>query len=152
MRIQKAVLFTVACLLGACATTTSTDPLTPVQEFFAALAEEDKAKLDSLLTPNAELVMPFNPNGDTSTAGIRRMPATVFVSQVLAAYDNLRFLDARFHIANQGNSVFVEAMGDFRVARSGQPYRNRYILRFDLYDERIDRITEYVNVAAVPGR
>ena len=136
----------IAFAVGACASGgRQSNELAVVQGFLQAVAAEDMRAADTLLSGSAEFVLPFHPSGDVSAAAVRRIPAPVYLSSLFANYDQIVFAEQIAHIANEGRSVFLEAYGDFRVAGSGRPYRNRYLFRFDIYDGRIERITEYRN-------
>jgi ketosteroid isomerase-like protein len=39
--------------------------------------------------------------------------------------------------------VFVEGRGDLILKQTGQPYRNVYVFRFRISDEKITEIREY---------
>lgn len=56
----------------------------------------------------------------------------------------IRFTDRRFTGAPDGSRVVMEADGDFTLP-DGRPYRNRYVLSFDLRDGEVVAIREYAN-------
>ncbi len=146
--IRSGLAAIAAALLCACATAgggNRGDALAVVQTYLAALANENREVAEALFSANAEIVLPFNPNGDAGEAAIRRFSVPVYLGIAFEQYDNLVFVNQRAHIANVGATVFLEATGDLRVARTGTPYRNRYLFRFDVYDGRIERIVEYSN-------
>lgn len=137
-----------AVLLCACAASgggNRSDALAVVQTYLAALASENREVAEALFSANAEIVLPFHPSGDAGEAAIRRFTVPVYLGIAFQQYDNLVFVNQRAHLANAGATVFLEATGDLKVARTGAPYRNRYLFRFDVYDGRIERIVEYSN-------
>jgi len=142
---MKSLLTILIVLCSGCATNAPPDPLIPVQQFLAAMTAEDKAAAETVLSANAEFVLPFNPNGDATERGMRRFLAPVYLSLAFDNYDNIVYSNPLFHVANNGTTVFVESIGDLKVASTGRPYRNRYIFRFDIYNGRIERVTEYSN-------
>ncbi len=121
-----------------------------VEAFFATLEEENPEAAFALLSPDAVLVAPYNPNGDASDAGIRRFPARLYVEGAIATYDNLVFTERAWSFADGGRTIWVEAEGRLRVAQTGAPYENRYVFRIDFAEDgRIETITEYTNVATL---
>jgi len=123
--------------------------LDTVNRFFTALENEDKETALSLLSENAMLHAPYNPNGDTSDRAIRSFPASLYVAGALQTYDNLVFEDRDYSIGDNGNTIWVEAEGRLRVAETGRPYENRYVFKIKLKDETVESITEYTNVATL---
>ena len=141
----RLVALLILVTAGGCATSAPPDPLLPVRQFMAAMMAENKEAAEAVLTANAEFVLPFNPNGDPTERGVRRFPAPVYLSLAFDNYDNIAYPNPLFHIANNGATVFMESVGDLKVARTGRSYRNRYLFRFDVYDGRIERVFEYSN-------
>ncbi|MEM9177004.1 MAG: nuclear transport factor 2 family protein, partial [Myxococcota bacterium] len=117
--------------------------------FFEALADGEAETALSLLTPEAMLYAPYNPNGDASDAGIRAFPASMYVRGALATYDPLVFVERKVSIADEGSVLWIEAEGRLRVAATGRPYENRYVFKIELEGDRIASITEYTNVATL---
>lgn len=123
--------------------------ITIAEDFFAAMATEDAEAALALLTPTATLHAPYNPNGDASDAGIRSFPAALYVKGAMATYDNLVFEDRVYSVADNGDTIWIEAEGRLRVAATGKPYENRYVFKLELDGDKITSITEYTNVATL---
>lgn len=127
-------------------------PAALATRLFDAMAREDLPAAAALFAPGAEFVLPYNPNGDASAAGIRRFPAMGYVTVATRSYDNIRFLEQRATPAADGTTLFVEAEGDLVVAATGQPYRNRYVFKFEAANGRIARVTEYANTVTLAAQ
>lgn len=128
---------------------------TPAQlsdRLFAALEREDLAAAQALFAPGATFVLPYNPNGDATDTGIRRFPAMAYVTVATRSYDNLKFVNRVATSAADKRTLFVEATGELIVAANRQPYRNRYVFKFETDGERITRVTEYANATTVAGQ
>lgn len=61
-------------------------------------------------------------------------------------FDPLVWRDHRWTVGPDGREVFFHGVGDMVVARTGAPYRNTYLTRFDVTDGKIVRMAEYGNV------
>lgn len=152
MKLKSAIL-AIALLAGAAiapaahAESASTE-VALVDAFFEALAAEDLARLGTLIASEAEAVLPYNPNGDTSDAGIRRFPLTGYLSGASRVYDGLTFVDREVTRAERG-VVWVEAEGRLTVAANGNPYTNRYVFKFEVNGGQITRLTEYTNTVTL---
>lgn len=146
-------LIALACFVSLSLATPAhaeTEQKAIVEAFFTALEEENPKAASGLLSPDAVLVAPYNPNGDASDAGIRRFPARLYVEGAIATYDNLVFTDRIWSFADNGKTIWVEAEGRLRVTQTGTPYENRYVFRIDFADDgKIKTITEYTNVATL---
>ncbi|WP_067905206.1 nuclear transport factor 2 family protein [Nocardia vaccinii] len=53
--------------------------------------------------------------------------------------------DHEWTVSGRGNEVFFGGRGDMVVARTGKPYRNSYVTRFDIENGKIVRIAEYAD-------
>lgn len=124
-------------------------PAVLADRLFDALSREDVAAASALFAPGAEFVLPYNPNGDASAAGIRRFPAAAYLTVATRSYDSIDFVDRVPIPAADGTTLVIEATGDLTVAANGRPYRNRYVFKFETRDGRITRVTEYANPITV---
>lgn len=117
-----------------------------IDQFFDALASENSKAAIALLTEDAMLHAPYNPNGDATEDGIRSFPAKLYVLGAMQSYDNLIFENRHYTTSDTANTVWVEAEGRLRVAETGLPYENRYVFKIELNNGKIATITEYTNV------
>lgn len=147
--VSLALSAAVATMTVAEAGERSAASVARVDAFFAALAAEDKDAALAQLTTNATLHAPYNPNGDATDTGIRSFPAALYVAGAMATYDNLIFEDRKYSVADNSATVWIEAEGRLRVAKTGKPYENRYVFKMELADGKIASITEYTNVVTL---
>lgn len=153
-KVLSATFLTFAMGLAACENTNqrqidTTSRIQIAEDFFSALEREDAETALAMLTDTALLHAPYNPNGDATDAGIRTFPAALYVKGAIGTYDNLVFEDRKFSVADDGQTIWIEAEGRLRVAATGNPYENRYVFKLELASDKIDAITEYTNVATL---
>ncbi|MFJ3404459.1 nuclear transport factor 2 family protein [Promicromonospora sp. NPDC090134] len=60
-------------------------------------------------------------------------------------FEPLVWRNHRWTVNPDGREVFFLGTGDMVVARTGVPYRNTYLTRFDVTDGKIVRMAEYGN-------
>lgn len=60
-------------------------------------------------------------------------------------FDPLLWRDHAWRLSPDGSELYFHGVGDMVVARTGQPYRNTYVTRFDIEDGRIVLMAEYGN-------
>lgn len=144
----------LALLLQAAPVTsaTPTTPATLADRLFDALAREDLPAAAALFAPGAEFVLPYNPNGDASDAGVRRFPAMGYVTVATRSYDGIRFHDRTVTPAADGTTILVEAEGDLTNTVTSAPYRNRYVFKIETANGRITRVTEYANTVTLAAQ
>lgn len=130
----------------------ATTPATLAERLFDAMAREDLPAAAALFAPGAEFVLPYNPDGDASPAGVRRFPAMGYVTVATRSYDDIRFRNRAATPAADGATLFVEAEGDLVNAATGRPYRNRYVFKFETKGGRITRVTEYANTVTLAAQ
>ena len=122
---------------------------TPVAAFLDAMTTRDRGRVEALLTQNVRVEYPFDRSGCTEDGCWRHFDGrdAVLKGYVDSAFERIRqiaWVDRDVTVANDGKRVFVEARGNMQLA-DGTPYRNRYVLRFDLADDRIAGLKEYMN-------
>lgn len=139
-------------LQAATAPAAAATPQTLADRLFDAMAREDLPAAAALFAPGAEFVLPYNPNGDASAAGVRRFPAMGYVTVATRSYDNVRFVRRTATPAADGTTLLVEAEGDLVNAATGKPYRNRYVFKFETAGGRITRVTEYANTVTLAAQ
>lgn len=158
IKIRNLGLIFVCAALSACSGPQATDAADSVNEteqieiaekFLEALAAEDADRAIAMLTEDAMVHAPFNPSGDASDDAIRSFPAAMYVTGATLTYDNLVFEDRKFSVADNGQTLWLEAEGRLRVAATDTAYHNRYVFKLDIEDGKISAITEYVNVATL---
>jgi ketosteroid isomerase-like protein len=152
-------LCTCALALVGCATATAgtlagqTQAADPVNNvvlpFFDAVAREDLEAAQIFMTPDTRVEAMFNANGQNGTANIRSFPAAVYFQIVARNYENIVFSNRVFSVADDGQTVWMEAQGELIVAATGQPYKNGYVFKLTIADGRITRLQEWVNTVTL---
>jgi len=61
-------------------------------------------------------------------------------------FEPLAWRNHQWKVSPDGGDVYFSGTGDIIVARTGVPYRNTYLTRFDVADGKIVRMAEYGDV------
>lgn len=121
----------------------------PVEQFLDAMTAKDRDRVAGLLAADVRIEYPFDRSGCTADGCWRRFDGrdAVMAGYVDPAFKRIQrigWVDRDVSVANDGQRVFVEALGDMQLA-DGTVYRNRYVLRFDIANGRIAGMKEYMN-------
>lgn len=115
-----------------------------VREFIRELEAKNLQAVSNLLSENVVLEQPYQlpgrPNrfeGKRSTQG--------FFQQLNQTFSTIRFANLRTIVAADGQTVTLEAQGNFVVAANEKPYQNVYIAVFQTDGKKITGIREYFN-------
>jgi ketosteroid isomerase-like protein len=136
----------LALMLAAPATARPAEAV--VNAWLDALTHKDRAALAAMIGDDAVFEYPFDKSGKTE-AGSWRMyrgrDAVLknYVDVALARLSPIGWTEREMTRSADGKRVFVEALGDMGI--DGVPYRNRYVLRFDIKGDRIIGMKEYLN-------
>ena len=118
-----------------------------VNEFFRALSDRDVSIASAVLTEGTVESIPFAMAGGTDPERVFQGKDAV-IGYLQTILDNLMqavMVDRQTFITGDGTTVFVEGRGDLILKQTGQSYRNIYVFRFSLCDEKINEIREYAN-------
>jgi ketosteroid isomerase-like protein len=114
--------------------------------YLTALQAKDKAGIMSILAEDFTLEIPYNILGTNdfsdSWSGLEAADANydnTFRKIEVLQYDELEFMQC-----TDPGIAFAEGLGVMTMA-NGNPYRNRYVFRFDTANGKIKRIREYLN-------
>ncbi|GAA0975783.1 nuclear transport factor 2 family protein [Nocardiopsis tropica] len=80
-----------------------------------------------------------------------RSEVLAYTGALFDKFSPLRWRDHRWVVSPGGSELFFHGVGDMVVARTGQPYRNTYVTRFDVEDGRIVLMAEYGNALMYAG-
>lgn len=69
-----------------------------------------------------------------------------YTQGIFDKFDPLVWRDHQWTVSPDGRDAFFLGVGDMVVARTGVPYRNTYLTRFDVTDGKIVRMAEYGDV------
>ncbi|WP_216903385.1 nuclear transport factor 2 family protein [Nocardia alni] len=141
---------------------TNGSTLETAKEFIRAVEAKDIDAVAQTLRDDAEQLF-MHSNAVTNTDGVadiiarRRQGFCVadvsgreeilgYTRALFDKFDPLVWRDHQWTVTPDGGEVFFHANGDMIVARTGKPYRNTYLTRFDVIDGKIVRMAEYGNV------
>lgn len=74
-----------------------------------------------------------------------------YTSGIFDKFTPLLWRDHAWRVSPDGSEVFFHGIGDMVVARTGRPYRNTYVTRFDIENGRIVLMAEYGNALMYAG-
>ncbi|SHJ97534.1 Ketosteroid isomerase-related protein [Nocardiopsis flavescens] len=74
-----------------------------------------------------------------------------YTGALFVKFDPLRWRGQEWRLSPDGRELYFYGVGDMVVARTGQPYRNTYVTRFDVEDGRIVLMAEYGNALMYAG-
>ncbi|MBR8742632.1 nuclear transport factor 2 family protein [Nocardiopsis sp. MG754419] len=74
-----------------------------------------------------------------------------YTSALFDKFTPLLWRDHAWHVSPEGGELFFHGVGDMVVARTGRPYRNTYVTRFDIENGRIVLMAEYGNALMYAG-
>ncbi|MBW4471091.1 MAG: nuclear transport factor 2 family protein [Stenomitos rutilans HA7619-LM2] len=117
-----------------------------VERFLDAVQQKDLDGLSALLDAQVSLVQPLTFNGSAipEVQFDGEDAVLSYLQQVFTHMAQVRFTNPTISVANDNNTVFFEAIGDFVTATSA-PYKNVYLFKFELRDSKIFHIAEYAN-------
>ena len=118
-----------------------------VDEFFRTLSDRDSSIASAVLSVGAILTIPFALAGGSDPERVFDGKDAVlgYLKLVLDNFKQAAVVDRQTFITEDGATVFVEGRGDLLLEKTGQPYRNLYVFRFSISDEKITDIREYGN-------
>jgi len=141
---------------------TTRSALETAKEFIRAVEAKDIGAVDDTLRDDVEQLF-MHSNAVTTDHGVvdivagRRRGLCVadvsgrhevlgYTRGIFDKFDPLVWRDHRWTVGADGREVFFLGTGDMVVARTGMPYRNTYLTRFDVTDGKIVRMAEYGDV------
>jgi ketosteroid isomerase-like protein len=128
---------------GSATDTRTTSAAALARSFISAFEREDFDAMNALITDDIVLDEAFPP--PTIPPMLTGRPlVNAFIRRVGELMRVIRFVNPSFQETANGQIAYFEATGDF-VTERDTPYRNRYIMRFDVRDGKIVRIVEYLN-------
>jgi ketosteroid isomerase-like protein len=141
-------LVVVAATLVIAAPAMARPAETVVNDWLAAQARKDRPALAEMIAEDAVFEYPFDRSGKTEAGSwrvFRGRDAVLknYIDVAFARLSPIGWTEREMTVSADGKRVFVEALGDMAI--NGVPYRNRYVLRFDIKDDRITHMKEYLN-------
>ena len=80
-----------------------------------------------------------------------RSEVLAYTRAIFDKFTPLLWRDHTWRVSPDGGELFFHGIGDMVVARTGQPYRNTYVIRFDFEKGRIVLMAEYGNAFMYAG-
>ena len=128
-----------------------TAPEAIAKAYLDALCGRDIEKMRPLLSDDFVLESPYNLTGtndpnepDSGDFWRGKEKACAKFEQSWRDIETTMFSDVDIWPTNDPTVVFVEARGSMTMS-NGRSYNNLYVLRFDLEDGKIRKLTEYRN-------
>ena len=120
-----------------------------VAKYFDAMRAKDRAAVEALLAPDAVFRYAYDRGGSTEPGAERRFAGRDavmrdYVDRAFRLMSKLDWFEPVYTVSADRRTVFVEVRGDM-VLGASTPYRNQYVIRFDLRDGRITGMSEYMN-------
>jgi ketosteroid isomerase-like protein len=120
-----------------------------IRHWWTTVRAKDLDGLATILADDVVIELPFNESGRNEEGGFRRYEG---LQQVRGFWEVAFKAEGKSHgmtdveitISADGKMVFVEGRGNLTMA-SGKSYRNRYVFRFLIEDERVKHVREYYN-------
>ena len=120
-----------------------------VRAYFAAIDAKDVEGTRALLSDDAVVELPFSESGRVDPGSFRVYRG---IEEVMAFWatafslegDSAGVLDAEVTITADGRVVFIEGFGDV-IMTNGRRYRNRYVMRVTVEDDKVVTTREYYN-------
>ena len=119
--------------------------LTIVQEFVRAIEVRDHATIARSLAEKVRQIFPMGSGGWGGLGAVFDGKAEVldYTHGLFENFDSLTWVHKVWTPSSDGSRVFLQAKSDCIVAHSKAPYRNTYVMRFDVADGQITQILEY---------
>jgi ketosteroid isomerase-like protein len=123
------------------------DALELTKNYIRAIETQDRETIADSLAENVRQVFPMAAGGFEGIQAVFEGKEEVleYTYGLFEKFSSLKWVDADWTISNDGARVFLQAKGDLIVAHSNAPYRNTYVIRFDIEEGKIVHITEYAN-------
>ena len=118
---------------------------TIVQEFVQAIEVRDRSVIERSLAANVRQVFPMGSGGWEGLGAIFEGKAEVleYTFGLFESFNSLAWVHKDWTLSADGSRVFLQAKSDCIVAHTKAPYRNTYVMRFDVSDGQITQILEY---------
>lgn len=120
-----------------------------LEQYFDAMRAKDRAAVEALIAPDAVFQYAYDRTGSTEPGSERRYVGREavmrdFVDRAFTRMAKIDWFEPAYTVSADRKTVFVEVRGDM-VLGTSTPYRNKYVIRFDLRKGRITGMTEYMN-------
>ena len=153
MIIRYRILITALCLavlqpfFSPTAVASQAQSLHTAKAFITALSQRNADGALQLLSDEAVLEMPYPLATGENAYGTRKMWGDAlrqYVAGIIERNSKISFNNVVWRAANDG-AVILECDGDMVRSKDGKKYKNKYIIVFEVADEKITLWREYFN-------
>jgi uncharacterized protein len=114
------------------------------RQFIRRIEAKNVQALSNILAENVVLEQPYQlPGRPNRFEG--NLAVQGFLQGINQTFSTIRFENLRTIVSADGQTVTLEAQGDFVIAANGLPYQNVYIIVLQIEDGKITVIREYFN-------
>ncbi|GMN06646.1 hypothetical protein MTsPCn5_20350 [Croceitalea sp. MTPC5] len=157
LQLKVLGLLMVSALFVACSDDDDSTPevvenngqrnLETAMEFLDGFEQEDTA-IFNVFSDDYVGFNRFNPSGAQDPVVLPNAQAQIdFFTTIFQVFDNISFIERRFTISEDGNSIFFQAISDsWTFVPTGAPYNQVYVFRLDFNEAgEVTTIEEYIN-------
>ena len=65
-----------------------------------------------------------------------------YTKGLMENFQKIEWIDTKWTVSGSGREIYFFGRGDMITAKSGKPYQNVYVTRFDVHQDRITEINE----------
>jgi ketosteroid isomerase-like protein len=80
-----------------------------------------------------------------------RKEVLAYTKGLMSNFRRIKWVGTEWKVSKSGKEVYLFGKGDMITEQSGKPYRNVYVTRFDLHEDRISEINEVGNAMLYMG-
>jgi|GEM_PF-2056683 ketosteroid isomerase-like protein len=123
---------------------TSAEALQLAQDYIHFVEVRDSDAVAARLAPHARQVFVMSRDPAHPTAVFDgKDQVLAYTEGLFRKFERLVWTDKDWTVSADGARVFLQAQSDGVARHSGKPYRNTYVLRFDIAEGLITQILEY---------
>tara|TARA_R110002124_G_scaffold1797_17_gene11552 strand:+ start:12133 stop:12546 length:414 start_codon:yes stop_codon:yes gene_type:complete len=115
--------------------------------YLNALEAQDLETFSSLLGDAPTIDIPLSNTGDPAPwfTFEGREQALGYIATIFSNFSQVKLTERRTYVSDDGKTAFVEAKGDLIQRDTEASYRNVYVFKMSMQDERISHVREYAN-------
>jgi ketosteroid isomerase-like protein len=127
----------------------TTNALEVAQTYIRAVESKDRDAVAATLADTVRHIFPisYEPVGHPQAVFEGKDEVLAYIDSLFRKFTSMRWPAPDWSASADGRRAFLEGKGDGVVAHSQAPYRNTYLMRFDVEHGRIVQVTEYANAA-----
>ncbi|GLY97287.1 nuclear transport factor 2 family protein [Actinoplanes sp. NBRC 103695] len=120
------------------------------ETYFRALQEKTPELVEPLLADDVVEAVRMSLDGSLEPWNVFDGKAAVlgYLNSIMTRFSTVRMADLEFYTDERAGVVFAEGRGELVRADTGRPYKNLYVFKFLIVDDKIRRIDAYGNPIA----